>query len=156
MNIKKIEIHEKKLDGLFQKVSSLSEEDEIKSHLAKYLCIQASGYLETVLKELIAQYHDGTCKKETASFINNKLKRFTNIDDETLSGFLKSFDDNWLALYESKAVDEYRESLNSIIAQRNLIAHGNESMSNISYGAIVKYYQDLKSIISILKAIIKK
>jgi hypothetical protein len=152
----KLEIQEQKLDSLFKRVALLDEEDEIKSHLAKYLCIQASGFLENTIKELIAQYHESTCKKETSSFVNNKLRRFTNIDDEALTSFLKSFDDKWLLTYENKAINEYRESLNSIIAQRNLIAHGNAGMSNISFGAMVKYYNDLKSIIAVLRLIIKK
>lgn len=146
---------EKSLDKLFEMVSKL-EEDEIKAHLAKYLCIQASGYLENVIKELIAEYHAGTCKQSTANFVNDKLKNFTNINDEKLSNFLSSFNSEWENQFKQKASEQHLSSLTSIISQRNQIAHGNASRSNISYKSMVQYYADLKEIVKILKNIIDK
>lgn len=156
MRLYKLEIQEKKLDKLFQEVSKIEEEDEIKSHLAKYLCVQASGYLENVIKELIAEYHDSTCKKETASFVNNKVKHLSNLNEDALIGFLKSFNDNWVDKYTRTITEKQIASLNSIISQRHLIAHGNGNNSNISFGRMIQYYRDLKDIVGILRNIIKK
>lgn len=151
----RLEFEKQKLDALFKDVSKL-QEDEIKSHLAKYLCIQASGYLENVIKELIAQYHENTCKKQTANFVNNKIKRFSSINDATLQEFLNSFDTAWVENYRTSISEEQIESLNSIISQRNLIAHGSGSRSNLSFRNMVKYYEDLKKIADVLSVIIKK
>jgi hypothetical protein len=151
----KLEIQEKALDNLFETVSKL-EEDEIKAHLAKYLCIQASGYLENVIKELVAEYHNKTCKKSTANFVTEKIRYLTNIDDEKLLAFLKSFDVEWETQFKSKVSDQYLTSLSSVISQRNQIAHGNANGSNISYRTMVQYYTDLKEIIKILRTIIDK
>jgi chemotaxis regulatin CheY-phosphate phosphatase CheZ len=155
MGLRILEIQEKNLDNLFEAVSKL-EEDEIKAHLAKYLCIQASGYLENVIKELIAEYHDGTCKKSTANFVNDKLKNFTNISDDKLLKFLKSFNAEWETQFNEKVSERHLSSLTSIISQRNQIAHGNANRSNISYKTMVQYYTDLKEIVKILRTIIDK
>ncbi len=155
MSLRRIEIQEQNLDKLFEKVSKF-EEDEIKSHLAKYLCVQASGYLENVMKELIAEYHDSTCRKETANFVNSKMSYFTSINNDNLTDFLKLFNASWVDSYKNSVTDKQIESLNSIISQRHLIAHGNSNRSNISYGSMVKYYQDLKVIVALLRTIIRK
>src|SRR5580692_9359814 len=149
-----LELQEQKLDALFAEISKF-DEDEIKSHLAKYLCIQASGYLENVIKELIADYHDGSCKKETEKYVNNKIKNFTSINEKKLKSLLKSFNETWEYKFQNSISDKELASLNSIISQRHLIAHGNGSGSNISYGNMVKYYQDLKQIVVLLRQIIK-
>lgn len=149
----RLELQEKALDNLFEKVSKL-EEDEIKSHLARYLCIQASGYLENVIKDLVAEYHTGTCTKSTSNFVTLKLKNLTNLDSEKLSAFLNSFNAEWENQFKTKVSDQYLTSLSSIISQRNQIAHGNGS--NISYKIMVEYYTDLKEIVKILRTIIDK
>ncbi|KAA6332345.1 hypothetical protein EZS27_019137 [termite gut metagenome] len=155
MGIGSLEIQEKNLDKLFDTISKL-DEDEIKSHLAKYLCIQASGYLENVIKELVAKYHDGTCTKSTANFVSDKLKNFTNIGEDKLKNLLKSFNSEWETQFTSKVSYKYLSSLSSIISQRNQIAHGYANRSNISYTSMVQYYNDLKEIVKILKIIIDK
>ena len=153
--MKRLEIQEQKLDSLFKEVAKF-EEDEIKSHLAKYLCIQASGYLENVIKELIEEYHDKTCKKETANFVIAKVNHFTSVNDDNLTEFLNLFNRQWVDSYKNSVTDKQIASLNSIISQRHLIAHGNGSRSNISFSTMVKYYQDLKEIVVLLRKIIKK
>jgi len=153
--MKRLEFQEKTLDNLFEKVSKL-EEDEIKSHLAKYLCIQASGYLENVIKELVAEYHTGTCSKSTANFVTLKVRHFTNINSAKLSEFLNSFNDEWENQFKAKVSQQSLSSLSSIISQRNQIAHGDSNLSNLSYKTMVQYYTDLKEIVKILRTIIAK
>ncbi len=155
MRLQRLELQEKRLDNLFEKVSTF-EENEIKSHLAKYLCIQTSGYLENVIKELIAEYHDGTCKKNTEYFVNQKLRHFTNVDNKKLEYLLNSFNVKWFDMYFDKISDRQHQSLNSIVSQRHLISHGRESMSNISFLNMVQYYDDLKEIVKVLRLVIQK
>ena len=152
----KIDYQEKKLDALFDTVAKFDKDEEIQSYLAKYLCVQASGHLENVIKQLIEEYHDGSCKKSTANFVNFKLKHFTNIDTEKLKKLLKDFDSEWEKQFDSKVSERCLSSLTSIISNRHLIAHGSAQSSNISYKMMVQYYFDLKEIIVVLRTIIKK
>lgn len=156
MRLLRLQNQERKLDNLFIEVSKLDEDHYFKPHLAKYLCIQVSGYLENVVKELVSNFHDKTCKKETGNFVNKKLKNFTNVDDRRLCELLNSFNIEWETKYSGNISKEKIESLNSVVSQRHLIAHGQESRSNITYNQIVKYFQDLKVIVSLLEQIIIK
>lgn len=154
MNLR-LQSQERKLDSLFLDVSKIDESDVIKSHLSKYLCIQVSGFLENVVKELISEFHETSCRKETKSYVSNKLKSLTNLENDKLCKFLQLFDNKWRDIYDASVQDAWIQSLNSVVSQRNLIAHGNSSGSNITYYAIFKYYNDLKEIIKILEKIIK-
>lgn len=148
-----LELQEKKIDDLFKEVS-LVKDDEIKSHLSKYLCIKVSGYFENVLKVLISDYVSKSCSKESANYIISNTKRITNLSDEKLTDFLKSFSEKWTDDYNYAITDQHRSSLNSLISNRNSIAHGQQD--SISFKIIEQYYLDLKEIVIYLKIIIAK
>lgn len=155
MRLLRIENEQRKLDNLFKDVSSL-QEDEIKSHLSKYLCVQVSGYVEFVIKELVDEFHENTCKKETANFVTSKMKTFTNVDGKKISDFLDVFSKEWKESFDKKVTEEQISSLNSVISQRHLIAHGSAFKSNISFKSITEYYDDVKAIVTTIKSTIKK
>ena len=128
----------------------------MKSHLARYFCVLVSGYIENYIKELIYEYHSKTCKKETARFISIKLQNLTNLDDSKIIKFLLSFSDSWAERYKHSRTDVMESAFNAVYAQRNKIAHGNASNSNISYVSISEYYEGIKSAMKLLSLIIKK
>ena len=68
--------------------------------------------------------------------------------------FLSKFSGDWGEKFQEKISEKQLESLNSIISNRNSIAHGQQD--NISYKMIGQYYIDLKEIVRALKDIIKK
>lgn len=156
MRLLKLQSQQRKLEVLFDEVSKLEEDDFFKPHLSKYLCVQVTGFLENVIKELLFDFHDHTCKYETMRFINNKLKNYSAIKHGQISDLLNSFSKEWDETYLNSFPKEISESLNSVVAQRHLIAHGQEAGSNITYSQISKYFGDLKIIISELENIIKK
>lgn len=141
------------LDALFKDVAKVTD-DEIKGHLAKYLCVKTSGLLENYLKSQIGDYVDTCSSKPTATFVKSKMKTFTNIDNRKLSSFLQSFHKDWLDKYENLIDDQLKSTLNTVISNRNNIAHGNPD--NITYKAIEKYYEEIKQVINHLDTIIKK
>jgi hypothetical protein len=149
----KIDSQEKKLDLLFSNIQAVKD-DEIKAHLSRYFCIRISGYLENVVKLLINSYCDKSTPQTISSYLNKDLKNLTNLSEEKLLAFLKKFSDDWEYRVSSKLTETHRSSLNSIISNRNNIAHG--QADSISPKVIEQYYNDLKEIVVILKATIKK
>ena len=152
----RLEVQKRNLDELLKKISLFDNEDIMKSHLAKYFCILVSGYIENSIKELINNYHNKTCKKETVKFVSSKIRNLTNLDDSKIVAFLQSFSDNWAQKYLESRTDEMEAALNTIYAQRNKIAHGDASNSNITYNFISDYYEAVKLAIELLTLIISK
>jgi len=149
----RLEYQEKQLSDLFKSVEGIKD-DEIKSHMTKYLCIQTSGYLENVVKSLIDEYLENSCPQPAKNYVTSKIERLTNLDERKLGDFLQSFSNEWLQVFNEKVNDQQKSSLNSIIGNRNQIAHGKSI--GLTYKTIQQYYTDLQQIIIVLKSIIKK
>lgn len=149
----KLEVQEKKLDDLLKKIESVSD-DELKAHLSKYFCIRISGYLENSIKALIMSYSEGSSPQAVANFLQHELKYVTNLSPEKICMLLRKFSDDWEYKFSQRVTEKQCESLNSIISNRNNIAHGQPD--SISAKVINQYYLDLKDVVAILKETIKR
>ncbi len=154
MGFYKIKIYERQLDNLFNEVSQVQEGEINKAHLTRYLCIRTSGYLENVTRILIAHFCDGTSPQPINNYIAKRTKYITNLDFKRLKGLLSEFDIKWSQEFENRLSDQQKSSINSVISNRNNIAHGNQD--SITYRDMASYYQDVKDVCNILMEIIKK
>lgn len=149
----KIESQERKLDTLLEQIKD-TKDDEIKAHLSKYFCIRVSGYLENVIKNLVAQYSEGSSPQAISTYVQNTMRNVTNLSEDNLTQLLKRFNSDWEVNFANQVSEQQLESLNSLISNRNSIAHGQQD--NISFRYIGQYYNDIKQVVLILKGIIKK
>lgn len=148
-----IENQERKLDELLKNINTVTD-DELKAHLSKYFCVRISGYLENVLKILVANYSEGSSPRPVSNYLQNNLKSVTNLSEDKMQKILNKFSEDWSTNFSDRVTEQQILSLNSIISNRNSIAHGQQD--NISYKVIGQYYLDLKEIVKILRDIIKK
>ena len=82
----KLENQEKKLDELLASIDSV-QDDELKAHLSKYFCVRISGYLENVIKILVAIYIEKGCPQPVSNFVLQDIKGLTNLSEEKLLSF---------------------------------------------------------------------
>jgi len=149
----RLDTQQRRLDELIELMDSL-EDDMVKSHFSKYLCVRVSGYLENVIKTLIGSYIDKSCPAAVQTFVKNKIKNTTNLSVNKIVLFLENFDKEWASEFEAKLTDKMSETLNSVVSNRNQIAHGGHD--NITPRIIKGYYEDVKEVVKILQEIIKK
>ena len=154
MSFIRINSIEKNLDSLFSEVSKLGDDDINKAHLARYLCVRTSGYVETVFKSLIVNLCDGTSPLAVKNFVEKRSKNISNLDYFKIHKSLEEFNKAWATQFENEVSEKQKNSLNSVISNRNNIAHGNPD--SITYREMANYYSDVKSVVSLLKKIIKK
>lgn len=154
MSFYKIGIYERQLDSLYNEVSQIQEGEINKAHLTRYLCVRTSGYLENVVRILIAHFCDGTSPQPVNNYIVKRTKYITNLDFKRLKGLLSEFDSSWSSEFEQRVTDQQKSSLNSVISNRNNISHGNQD--SITYRDMVNYYRDVKDVCKILINIIRK
>lgn len=149
----RIEIQERKLDDLFHLFQSVQDE-ELQAYLAKFLCVRTSGFIETSFKNLINDYINGTCPKPIQKYVSIKVKGVTNLSYERLLTTMNSLDTEWANSLKARTTEEQRSALNSVISNRNNIAHGEND--SISYELMKGYYKSVKEIVGHLKQIIRK
>ena len=142
------------LENLKNTINDVDDE-EIKNSLVKLLCVRTAGLLEVFLKTRISEYSNGKVPKEINRFMTTKFKDITNLRSFKFLEVLSSFSENWGRKFNEYLEEHEQEksSLDSVVAQRHMIAHGQSS--NISQNYMFQYFDDVKNIVSFLDTIIR-
>lgn len=138
---------QQKLDDLFEKVKKVDDE-EMKSHWSKYLCVLVSGFLENSLRNLMFDYTSRKSHPNIANFVGSQIKGITNPNEEKIKQLLGSFSKDWLDLFEQSISGEHKDAMDSIVANRHLIVHGHSV--GITYVRVNDYYKKIKDVIKII------
>jgi hypothetical protein len=140
------------LQQLIEKSGSFSSEDfELQSHWARYICVLAAGFLENALHELYLSYSSSRAHPNVARFVSKSLDSIQNPRSDIFLRVANNFDENWKNTLEAFIDDNGRkEAINSIIGNRHLIAHG--KISNISLAQIKAYIAKSVEVMDFIEA----
>lgn len=122
----------KRLEATFTRIPSSSADLEVQADYAKYLCILVSGFFENAIVALVLQYAEQRSAPEIAAFVERQLDRWTNPNVEKITSLFGSFNPDWRTALESFLVDERKDSVNSLVALRHKIAHGESVGTSLS------------------------
>ena len=134
-----------RLDATFERVRSVGSDPEIQSDFARYLCVLVSGYLENAVVELVVEHARKKGAPTLQRFVEQQTRRFTNVRAQRLQELLGSFNPDWRRDLEEFLVDERKDAVDSVIALRNNIAHG-ESVG-LTYNRIDEYYRQVQLVV---------
>ena len=141
--------YKQQLDTLFGKIADVGDDLEMQSHWSKYLCIRVSGFLEVSIRSIYTEY----CKNKSAPFVANyiekKLSNFQNPTMQKISDLARAFNPQWADELDRFAEGEIKDSIVSIVAIRNKIAHGDNV--GITFTRIKKYYENTILLIDFLE-----
>jgi RiboL-PSP-HEPN len=149
--MKNIEVvrYKQQLDDLFAKISNLPVEEEIQSHWARYLCIRVSGFLEISISSIYSKYAKDKSAPFVANYIEKKLSSFQNPTMDKITKLVSDFSPEWSEQLKELVDGEIKDSIDSIVAVRNQIAHGGNV--GITYVRIGNYYKVAIKLIDILE-----
>ena len=140
MNNPEIIANKDRLDFLFLKIGVLSEDLELQSHWARYLCVLTSGFLEKSIASIFKEYSKRRSPPPIFNFIEKKTSRFQNANTEKILQLLESFSSDWADKLKNGLEDEVKDSVDSSVANKNNIVHG--TSVGITYVRIKKYYEN--------------
>ena len=141
-----------KIDNVFDLTKQVTN-DETKSALSKYLCILVSGYIELNIKEIILEYTGNKSNPNIKNYVEFTTQGMTNLKSSKIIENLNRFNQDWGSEFEKNISLEQKDAVDTIIANRNNIAHGKDV--GISYSRISDYYVKSQQVISIIETIIK-
>lgn len=103
--------------------------DDLTVHWGRYLCIRVASFLEVALQKIYQNYADAEAGGNLAQYVSNQIA-FTigTPNSDNIIRTAGAFSDAWadeVRLFLS--ADDRRAAVNTIMAQRNLIAHGRQS-----------------------------
>ena len=139
---------EHRLDSLFERIIDLGDDLELQANWAKYLCVLVSGYLEVSVKSVFREYAKNKSDPRVFNNVNRNLKFFPNPKMDAILKTTASFDPVWAQKLEKFSEGEVKDSVDSIVANRNLIAHGGNV--GISYIRIKNYYNNSRKLIDFM------
>jgi hypothetical protein len=119
---------------------------EMHAHWAKYICVLSAGYIENIVRDVYGNYvKSHSYSAAVIRYAKNQIDWVQNPNSEKLIAIARSFDDKWGRDLESYLAQEYRkDAVNSIISNRNLIAHGRDS--DITVARISQYLDKVKEV----------
>lgn len=101
------------------------------SYLAKYLVVYVTGIYEQAIEEIVWEFASQTGQSEVENFVANQLdKNFRNPDMGNIINIVKQFSSGWAD--QLRALDDRnKNAIDSIVTNKNLIAHGQSSIITI-------------------------
>jgi len=114
----------------FQKTPNSLSQDNLR-RLSQLMTIWACAYLEATCKEVLRAYAKKHANPQVQKYIITGLNRFRNPKMETILQLVGSFDKTFRLQLEDFSSGRIKNSIDSIVAQRNCIAHGEPTYPNI-------------------------
>jgi RiboL-PSP-HEPN len=121
-----------RLNATFSRAPSSSEDIELQSDFARYLAVLTCGFLETAIVALVLNFVQRKSSAEVTSFVEKELEYWTNPHADKIIKLLGAFSREWRQKGELFFVDEQRDSINSLLALRHKIAHGESVGTSLS------------------------
>jgi len=144
----------RKIDYIFEKIGKYKTDDgEIDSYLAKYLCIISSGFLEESVRNIFGQFVKNKSHLYVANYVDDRLYYFQNAKADEIIKLAYSFSKKWGDDLKDYMTDERKDSINTIVNNKNLIAHGKNS--GITYSAMQKNWENSKEVVEFIKLLCK-
>ena len=114
------------INTLFGEVSTTNNQQV---HWGRYLCVMVASFLENAVQAIYEDYAYSVAGGNIAQYVSNQIA-FTvgNGNADSLVRTAKAFSDTWANELRSFLSDDNRQlAINTIVSQRNLIAHGEQS-----------------------------
>ncbi len=141
------------LDRLFDQASELEEQgevdEEVRAHLTQYLCVRASGYVEFSVKTILREYVKArTSEPYISNFVDSRLERTLNPRRSEVLKLIGNFSSGWKEIIRDEIKEELGTSLDSIVVNRNNIAHGKDV--TLSLNDMKMHFQNAKKVVEII------
>ena len=144
---------ESRLDNLFDASKSLPDEELIRSHWARYLCILSYGYIETSVRTLLMGYTKKRSNPEVTNFVEKRLDQFRNATFNNIRDLIGTFNQDWSELLEKDLDQEIKDAVYSLANNRHQIAHGKNTGITLVY--VLEWYKKSKKIINYLEDLLE-
>lgn len=127
-----------------------SEQFELQAHWARYLCVLAAGFIENALADIYSAYARSAASPSISNYVEATLGKVQNPKSKIFFQTAWAFNTEWEdTLKEFLDKDGRREAIDSIMANRHLIAHGKDS--GISLVRVSEYLEKSVQVIEFIE-----
>jgi hypothetical protein len=109
------------------------------------LCVLVSGFLENAIIAIVLDMAQRRSAGSVAQFVERQLDHWTNPNSDKIIKLLGQFDTTWRTALELYLVDERKEAVNSLVALRHRIAHGEPVGTSLAQ--VKEYYTTVLDVV---------
>ena len=130
-----------RLKDLIRNTDLATENIELQGHWGRYLCVVVAGFVENGLQTIYREYATNSASVPVARYVSRRLESIYNPNAQRFIEVAGLFNTTWreeLEKYLSDDDGSRREALDSIMNNRNQIAHGKNT--GISVHMVREYF----------------
>jgi hypothetical protein len=149
--MQELDSQRKRLDALFDRTNDLSRDPELLAHWAKYLCVLVCGFLENSVELCLVEYCKRRGDENINNFVSAQLRSFQNPKMGKIIELFGCFSKTWEEELIKDVAGRISDAVNSVVANRHMIAHG--GTSQLSMSSLKGYYSDVIRAIEAMKRV---
>lgn len=142
----------KRIQNLILKAKEFEPDDELRSHLARYLCVLCSGFIENAIFHTFSDIAHKNCQPSVVlTYTKGQLYKLQNTNTEKIKEVTKAFNPEWWenGLRDFLQHDNRSTAINYIFKDRHNIAHGRDS--EITIDKLEEYLKKTVEVIQYLE-----
>jgi len=146
------------LKSYVEKDKDVDTDPESQAHVAKYLAILVSGYLEQAIKELLFDYVQQGARPQVTSYVKKTWPSSKNMKTDNIKSILQQFNSTWAEEFADWLIQEENRKgdINTIVEWRNRIAHGQESNTNgVTLYSVGAKFATARNLVSLIESMVR-
>ena len=132
-----------------------SEDPELSAYLAGYMIVLLCGVVEDCAEHLVSQRVSVGGDKELTSFLRARVSAtFRNPDKQNFNKIVKDFGPECASTYKGRMPEGADDALESIVTNKNALAHGEPSKFNVTLGDVEDYLSRASQVFEVLEEVL--
>lgn len=145
-NVRRLHGNRQRLQATFARVQDIPfDKMELRADFARYLCVTVSGYVETAMSAIARDHARRQASPTVFGYVDSQITRPGTINSDRLLQIVGSFNSEWRVKLDYFMDGKRKDALNSVVANRNSIAHG-ESVG-LTYARIKEYFDHIEEVV---------
>lgn len=148
-----VELHRlrSQVDSAFDRIGEIDPQaTQLRAEYARYLCVRTSGLIEASVRRIFSQYSITKASPAVGRYAAANVERLQNVSSDKVFQLVGAFDPAWREALEAFVVGERKDAIDSIVANRNAISHGNPT--GITFATVRRYYELVVEVLDYLEA----
>lgn len=140
------------LRSLIDRTRYATQDINLQGHWSRYLCIMTAGFLENSLRSIYSEFARSSSSPHVARYVDTRLRLIYNPNAQRFINTASNFDRVWgdqLQEFLAKDSSVRKNAIDSIIGNRNQIAHG--GVSQISIARVQEYLEHCVEVLEFIE-----
>jgi hypothetical protein len=146
-----VHAHRARITATFERASKI-DDAETQADLARFLVVLTSGFLEKAIAHIYAEYaKEAGGSARIIRYAQRRLESFQNPNVEKILQLAGDLDPEWRGELEAYLQGERKDHIDSVVANRHQIAHGENV--GVTYRRASDYFKSADDVVTFIDSL---